>query len=185
MEPVAEANQLVMPLLGLLLDQPRSLRELMSHLGRGSRYEHLEPHSGSVYSLLLMLQQAHWVTRQNAGRRGDLFDDICTLTPAGRQELKSRIAAAIVDPSWTSGHALVTALPLLYLFGQEEAAELLGTRVRLLQERREHFWHQLDGIDRNPTTRAKDDYLDARTQCEITWLEDYRRRITDGPWPTA
>lgn len=185
MEPVAEANQLVMPFLGLLLDKPRSLRDLMSHLGRGSRYEHLEPHRGSVYSLLLMLEQAQWVTRQAAGRRGDLFDDICTLTPAGRQELRRRVGAAIVDPSWTSGHALVTALPFLHLFGQDEAADLLGTRVRLLAERREHFRHQLDGIDRNPTTRAKDDYLDARTQSEITWLEGYRQRIEHGPWPIA
>lgn len=182
MKPIAEGNQLVLPFLGMLLEQPRSARELMSHLGPGSRFEHISPHSGTIYSLMLTLSDAGWISYVNAESRSHL-DRICAITPAGREELKRRLVEALINTSWTSGHQFVTALPYLNLFDRDEAVALLDQRATRLRQRSRDFVSAAKTKPRTATEVAKDDYLDTRTQFEIRWIESYRDQIAATPWP--
>lgn len=182
MKAIAEGNQLVLPFLGMLLEQPRSARELMGHLGPGSRFEHLSPHSGTIYSLMLTLGEAGWITHLNTESHNHL-DRICAITPAGREELKRRLVEALINTSWTSGHQFVTALPYLHLFDRDEAVALLDQRATRLRQRSREFLTTAGTQRRTVTEAAKDDYLENRTQVEISWIESYRDRVARMPWP--
>lgn len=181
MKAIAEGNQLVLPFLGMLLEKPRAARELMGHLGPGSRFEHLKPHSGTIYSLMLTLADAGWITYLSAA--GNQLDRVCSITAAGREELKRRLAEALVNTSWTSGHQFVTALPYLHLFEREDAVALLDQRATSLRNRSRDFVETADDKPRSLTEAAKDDYLETRTQFEIQWIEAYRDRVRTMPWP--
>ncbi|MDO5498658.1 MAG: PadR family transcriptional regulator, partial [Propionibacteriaceae bacterium] len=93
MKAIAEGNQLVLPFLGMLLEQPRTSRELMGQLGPGSRFQHIRPHSGTIYSLMLTLVEAGWIAYQN--QAPNHLDRVCALTPAGCEELKRRLGDAL------------------------------------------------------------------------------------------
>ncbi|WP_425310421.1 PadR family transcriptional regulator [Ammonicoccus fulvus] len=181
MKEIAAGNQLVLPFLGMLLEQPRSARELMGHLGPGSRFEHLSPHSGTIYSLMLTLAEAGWLSY--ADDEAHHLDHVCVITPAGREELKRRLGEAIINTSWTSGHQFVTALPYLDLFDRDEAVALLDQRATRLRARSREFVMAAEAKDRSVTEVAKDDYLDTRTQFEISWIETYRDRVAASQWP--
>lgn len=181
MKAIAEGNQLVLPFLGMLLEQPRSSRELLGHLGPGSRFEHLSPHSGTIYSLMLTLVDAGWITYEN--HAPNHLDRVCRITPAGREELKRRLSEALTNTSWTSGHQFVTAMPYLHLFARDEAVALLDQRATRLRLRSREFMAMADGEERTLPEVAKDDYLQSRTQFEIGWIEEYRDRIAAMQWP--
>ncbi|WP_432559631.1 PadR family transcriptional regulator [Granulicoccus sp. GXG6511] len=181
MKAIAEGNQLVLPFLGMLLEQPRTSRELLGHLGPGSRFEHISPHSGTIYSLMLTLVDAGWITYVN--KAPNHLDRICAITPAGREELKRRLGEALVNTSWTSGHQFVTALPYLHLFERDVAVALLDQRATSLRARSLEFMAAATSKQRSLPEVAKDDYLDSRTQFEITWIEDYRDQVAAMPWP--
>lgn len=181
MKAIAEGNQLVMPFLGMLLEQPQTSRELLRHLGPGSRFEHIRPHSGTIYSLMLTLVDAGWIIYVNSAPNH--LDRICAITPAGREELKRRLSEALVNTSWTSGHMFVTALPYLHLFERDEAVALLDQRATSLRARSREFMTAATLKPRTLTEVAKDDYLDSRTHFEIAWIEGYRDRVATAPWP--
>lgn len=183
MKPIAEGNQLVLPFLGMLLEQPRSARELMSHLGPGSRFEHLSPHSGTIYSLMLTLADAGWISYVKEAPNH--LDRICVITSAGREELKRRLVEALINTSWTSGHQFVTAMPYLNLFDRDEAVAVLDQRATRLRTRSRDFLAAANAKERTLTESAKDDYLETRTQFEISWIEAYRDRVATMPWPPA
>lgn len=174
-------NQLVLPFLGLLLEQPRTPRELLGHLGLGSRFEHIRPQSGTVYSLMLSLVDAGWIAYVNDAPNH--LDRLCTITPGGREELKRRLSEAIVDTSWTSEHMFVAALPYVHLFERDVAVALLDQRATRLRTRSREFMGAASGRPRTFAEQAKDDYLESRTRSEIGWIEDYRDRIAAMPWP--
>lgn len=181
MTQFAHDNELVLPFLGLLAAQPRTLAELQVLLGPGSRYEHAGPQQGTIYSHLLTMRNSGWVDRAGQGGPEEL-----TITESGRTELRRRVTRGITDASWTSGSGFVTALPFLPVFDAEEAAELLAERIRGLHARQEEFLQSADHGARDAATRAKDDYLHRRSIWEISWLEDYRHRILGGDWgPSA
>lgn len=181
MKAIAEGNHLVLPFLGMLLEEPRTPRELMGQLGPGSRFEHLSPHSGTIYSLMLTLVDAGWIAHEN--KAPNQLDLVCSITPAGREELKRRLGEALINTSWTSGHQFVTALPYLHLFEREVAVALLDQRATRLRARAGEFLAAANAKERTLPEVAKDDYLDTRTQFEISWIEDYRDRIARMPWP--
>lgn len=181
MKPIAEGNQLVLPFLGMLLEHPRSARELLGHLGPGSRFQHLRPHSGTIYSLMLTLADAGWICYRN--QAPNHLDRECSITPAGREELKRRLVEALTNVSWTSGHQFVTALPYLHLFDRDDAASLLDQRATRLRARSREFLATSDDKECTFTEAAKDDYLETRTQFEIHWIESYRDRVLAMVWP--
>jgi DNA-binding PadR family transcriptional regulator len=182
MKAIAEDSQLLLPLLGMLLEQPRSVRELTRQLGQGARFEHLSPDSGTIHALMLLLSEAGWITSVTA-TGVDPLDQICTITPAGREELKRRLGEALINTSWTAGHQFVAALPHLHLFDRDEAVALLDQRATGLRRRSREFQALANARQRTFTETAKDDYLLARTQTEIGWIESYRDRLTSTPWP--
>lgn len=182
MRAIAEGNQLMLPFLGMLLEQPRSARELMGYLGHGARFEHLSPHSGTIYSLMLTLAESGWITYVTTGEL-DHLDHICTITPAGREELKRRLGEALLNTSWTAGHQFVAALPYLHLFDRDEAVALLDQRAIGLRQRSREVHAAANTSLRSFTEIAKDDYLAARTQAEIGWIDSYRDRVSEALWP--
>lgn len=181
MRPVAAGNQLVLPFLGMLVEEPQTSRELMRQLGPGSWFEHLSPHSGTIYSLTLTLVKAGWIAY--AHEECAKLDRTLTITPAGVEELKRRLTVALVNTSWTSGHQFVTALPYLQLFDRETAVALLNERAASLRARSEEVTVAATSKPRTLTEAAKDDYLESRTQFEIQWIESYRDRIAEISWP--
>lgn len=183
MKAIAEGNQLVLPFLGMLLEEPRTSRELLGQLGPGSRFEHLSPHSGTIYSLMLTLVEAGWVTYVN--HAPNHLDRICSITPAGQEELKRRLGEALVNTSWTSGHQFVTALPYLHLFDRDVAVALLDQRATSLRTRSREFLASAHAKQRTQCEAAKDDYLSSRTEFEVRWVEAYRDSVTAGEWPPA
>lgn len=182
MRAIAEGNQLLLPFLGMLLEQPRSARELMGHLGQGARFEHLSPHSGTSYSLMLTLAEAGWITYVTTGEPNHL-DHLCTITPAGREELKRRLGEALLNTSWTADHQFVAALPYLHLFDRDEAIALLDQRAIGLRQRSREVQAVANAQTRSFTEIAKDDYLAVRTHAEIVWIESYRDRVAEALWP--
>lgn len=182
MNAIAEGNQLILPFLGMLLEQPRSARELMGHLGRGTRFEHLNPQQGTIDSLMPTLAEAGWITDVTTGE-SDQLEHICTITPAGRDELKRRLGEALLNTSWTAEHQFVAALPYLHLFDRDEAMALLDQRAAGLRQRSRDAQATSNSQRRTFAEMAKDDYLVARTQSEVDWIEAHRDRVAETAWP--
>ena len=181
----ATDNALVLPLLGLLLENPRHqyglLTELRNRYGRRVR-------TGSLYTLVGSLREAGWI--EQADRDRAPIDDkappvVFRLTPAGRDEFTRRVAADLTDTDPTTATRFVTALAYIGILDRDAAIKTLDARIDALKQRAEEWESSIatSGID--PIYMIEADFVTSQTRHDMTWLQQFIERISDTyyAWP--
>jgi DNA-binding PadR family transcriptional regulator len=134
----ALANPLVLPILGLLAEQPRHAYALFSELR--SRYAYIGVRNSTVYTLLKTLVETGWVRPQPGTRDRQEF----LLTSSGRRALAERVNHELEDGDLADRTAFMTALAYLGILTPIAAATALQNRVDRIGHEEERLEHALD-----------------------------------------
>lgn len=186
----ATDNPLVLPLLGLLVEQPRHQYGLLAALRE--RYPYLRVRTGSVYTLVASLQEVGWIAPApppvpgSAPRPAQPAPVTFDLTPDGAAEFRRRVAADLEDAEPANTGRFVTALAYVGILDRATAAAALTARVAALRR-------QADDLDRAVETSGvpaiqmiEATFYASQTRHDIAWLESFVARIgdPDQAWPT-
>lgn len=180
----ATDNPLVLPLLGLLLEQPRHPYALLT--GLRDRYRHLRVRTGSVYTLVGSLQEAGWI--EPVGREARPADKSRTdfqLTPAGVGEIRDRVATNLEDADPSNAMNFLTALAYIGILDRNEAAAILGRRIDALRSRADELEQALHTAETAPVHMVEVALAASQTRHDIAWLDNLSTQITDPDyeWP--
>ncbi|MEU0545684.1 helix-turn-helix transcriptional regulator [Nocardia sp. NPDC005978] len=166
-------NPLVLPILGLLVEQSRHPYALFSELER--RYDYLQVRNGTVYTLLDRLAAEGWVESAEGGARAAL-----TVTESGVAALAERVYRILREADPTGGPGFVTALAYLGILPRDRAVEVLEQRV-------EHLRDEIRRLERAVLDAAGPEvhmieahFLLSRLRHDADWLETTARRIEAG-----
>ncbi|MGH3502107.1 MAG: helix-turn-helix transcriptional regulator [Nocardioidaceae bacterium] len=172
------ANPLVLPILGLLVEQPRHAYAVFAELRR--RYTFLTVRNATVYTLLSTLTTTGWVDTTDSAARPTL-----TTSPVGREAFAEMVNNQLrtADPADTT--AFMTALAYIGILTPAEAAEALRDRLALISRER-HRIHELvieSGVTELHMIEAYF-YLN-RLGHDAAWVEQTIHRIETGDltWP--
>ena len=120
-------NPLVLPLLGLLIEQPTHAYALTQRLAE--RYPHLEARRSSVTTLVGSLASAGLLSPQRPRRVGRRPPRVSySLTEAGYAHVRTRITADLVSARPGSSR-FTLALSYLGVLPRGAAADVLGRRL--------------------------------------------------------
>lgn len=166
-------NPLVLPILGLLVEQPRHAYALFSELRR--RYDYLRVRNATVYTLLDRLSVEGWITMANENDRAAL-----TVTESGVAALAERVERQLREADPTGGPTFVTALAYLAILRPGQAATVLQKRIEFIREAA----RELEQTTRDTAAREmhmiEAHYLLSRLRHDIDWLERTAARIATG-----
>jgi DNA-binding PadR family transcriptional regulator len=178
----ATDNLLVLPLLGLLLEQPRHQYALLA--GLRERYQHLHVRTSSVYTLAASLREAGWIeTDGSAG--GDPAPAVFRLTPKGVAEVRRRVVADLRDTDPANATRFITALAYVGILDRQTAGSTLEARVGALRRRVEDLQKAVDAADLAAVHMIEVTFFISQTRHDIAWLEQFGRQIADPgyEWP--
>lgn len=177
----ATDNPLVLPLLGLLVEQPRHQYALLAALRE--RYRHLRVRTGSVYTLVGSLREAGWIEPVPGGTQPVAF----RLTAHGTAEFRRRVVADIDDADPANTGRFVTALAYVGILGRPEAITAITARIAALRQRAEELDGAVAAAGLAPIFMVEATFLASQTRHDIAWLEDFIGRIGDPAydWPSA
>lgn len=166
-------NPLVLPILGLLVEQPRHAYALFSELRR--RYDYLHVRNATVYTLLDRLTTEGWVAAANGNDRTAL-----TVTESGVAALAERVRDQLREADPTGGPTFVTALAYLGILRPGEATTVLRKRAELIGEKVGEL-EQTAGDAAAPEVHMIEvHYLLSHLRHDADWLEHTARRIEAG-----
>ncbi|WP_063051997.1 PadR family transcriptional regulator [Nocardia arthritidis] len=166
-------NPLVLPILGLLVEQPRHAYALFSELRR--RYDYLRVRNATVYTLLDRLMAEGWVAATNDNDRADL-----TVTESGVSALASRVQRQLREADPTGGPTFVTALAYLGILPRGEAVAVLGKRVELISDAVRELEQTIHASAAPEVHMIEAHYLLSRLRHDVEWLERTAQRIAAG-----
>ncbi|MEV4602716.1 helix-turn-helix transcriptional regulator [Amycolatopsis sp. NPDC049253] len=170
-------NPLVLPILGLLVEQPRHAYAVFSEVR--SRYGYLEVRNATVYTLLDRLTAEGWVATTGGAER-----DVLAVTDDGVAALAERVRKQL-GADLTGGPPFVTALAYLGILPPSEAQAVLRERIELVRG-------EIEGLETATREAATLEvhmieayYLLSRLRHDIEWLGRTADRIGDGElaWP--
>lgn len=177
----ALANRLVLPLLGLLVEQPAHAYELTQRLNE--RYRFLDVQRSSVSTLVKSLAEAGLIhprrPRRVANRPSRRAYE---LTPAGYEEFRVRVTAQ-VEQAPAASSRFTLGLAYIGILSRTAAAAALRRRALFLAQ-------ELAAIP--PLGRGRTEvhmiemaYWQAILETEVEWIETLIERITsrDISWP--
>ncbi len=169
----ALANPLVLPILGLLVEQPRHAYAVFAELR--DRYEYLHVRNATVYTLLDTLTNSGWI-------EGTARDDrpVLATTAAGRTALADKVAGQIAHSDLTGGPAFMTALAYLGILSREEASRVLRDRLHTIRARAEALQRIVDTAGASELHMIEAHYLLERFAHDANWLERTAQRVADG-----
>jgi DNA-binding PadR family transcriptional regulator len=175
----ATDNPLVLPLLGLLVEQPRHQYGLLAALRE--RYRHLHVRTGSVYTLVTSLREVGWIAPAPAGAQPVTFG----LTPEGTAEFRRRVVADIEDADPANAARFITALAYVGILDRPAAIATVTTRVAALRHRAEDLEHAVEAAGVPAIHMVEASFFASQTRHDIAWLEDFATRIADPgyAWP--
>ncbi|WP_306207143.1 PadR family transcriptional regulator [Actinoplanes sp. RD1] len=175
----ATDNPLVLPLLGLLLEQPRHQYALLAALRE--RYHHLRVRTSSVYTLVGSLREAGWIAPE--GSEPVVF----RLTAEGAKAFRQKVAADLADTDPANATRFVTALAYVGILDRATASATLSRRVEELQERAAVLEKAVGSVGLPPVFMIETEFVAAQTRHDIAWLESFIGRIGDPayPWPAS
>lgn len=177
----ALANPLVLPILGLVAEQPRHAYALFSELR--SRYAYIGARNSTVYTLLNTLVAAGWLRSKPKGSDREAFH----LTPAGRQALAERVEHELQNGDLGDRTAFMTALAYLGVLDPTDAAAALQGRVDRIHREEERLVGALDQAESIPELHMiETHYYRDQLEHERSWLAATIHRIRSGslPWPS-
>jgi DNA-binding PadR family transcriptional regulator len=177
----ALANPLVLPILGLLAEQPRHAYAIFSELR--SRYAYAGVRNATVYTLLNTLTQAGWVrTRSGSTDRPEFL-----LTTSGHHALADRVDHQLREADLANGTAFMTALAYLGILTPAAAASALRDRADRIQREEVRLDHALeDAADIPELHMIETHFYRDRLVRDRNWLEATIQRIRSGDlaWPS-
>jgi DNA-binding PadR family transcriptional regulator len=171
-------NPLVLPILGLLVEQPRHSYAVFAELRR--RYPYLQVRNATVYTLLETLKAAQWIEA-----RGDEDHELLHTTGAGAAALAERVAAEIGSGDLTGGPSYLAALAYLSIMPPGRAAATLQARATALADEAQRIQGTLDRAGAPEVHMIEVHYLLARLGHDREWLAATAQRIRAGDltWP--
>jgi DNA-binding PadR family transcriptional regulator len=171
-------NPLVLPILGLLVEQPRHPYAVYAELRR--RYPYLHVRNATVYTLLTTLETTGW-TRPHGGQDRESL----TVTEAGAAALARQVRANLETGDLAGGQMFLAALAYLAILPPEVAADVLRTRADRVDEERAHLQETMSTTDALEIHMIEVQYLVNRLDHDATWLRKTAERIetTRLTWP--
>ncbi|MGV9408646.1 PadR family transcriptional regulator [Nocardia sp. NPDC003693] len=166
-------NPLVLPILGLLVEQPRHPYALFSELKR--RYDYLRVRNATVYTLLDRLTAEGWVAPANDDERGAL-----TVTGPGVAVLAEQVRRQVGDADLTGGPAFITALAYLGVLPRPDAVEVVRERVARIRAEVRRLDRAVSEVTGPEIHMIEAHYLLSRLRHDIDWFERTARRIEAG-----
>jgi DNA-binding PadR family transcriptional regulator len=173
-------NPLVLPLLGLLIEQPGHPYELTQRLV--DRYQHLKAQRSTVTTLVRRLAEAGLVKRHRRRRVARRpARTAYELTDVGYDHVRTRVAFGIVSAR-AGSRGFVLALAYIAVLPLSTAARLLKRRLAALHEefRQASAQHSLPEYQMLEVT-----YWQQLLRAEIEWVQAFVERLEAGAieWP--
>lgn len=171
-------NPLILPILGLLVEQPRHPYAVFAELRR--RYPFLQARNATVYTLIESLKAQGWIATRDAGEHETLHP-----TGAGVHALAERVEAEVRGGDLTGGPSSVAALAYLSIMPPLRAAEALRARATAIGDEARRLQEALDGAGTAEVHMIEVHYLLSRLRHDMQWLADTAHRIETGElaWP--
>jgi len=173
-------NPLVLPLLGLLIEQPAHAYVLATRLAE--RYPHLEVRRSSVTTLVGSVAAAGLISPQRPRRVARRPPRVAyALTPAGYEHVRARITADIVGAR-AGSMRFTLALSYIGVLPRPAASAVLGERLAVLRS-------ELQSTSTQPSLpefqMLEVAYWQAMVRAEVAWVEALQQRLAAGAiaWP--
>ncbi len=171
-------NPLVLPILGLLVEQPRHPYAVFAELRR--RYPYLQVRNSTVYTLLQTLGTAGWIKPVD-----DQVRDTLTTTATGASALARQVKAQLDTGDVAGGPTFLAALAYLAILPPQQAADVLRTRANHLDAERERLQESMDSAQTLEIHMIEVRYLLDRLAHDAVWLRNTAERIDTATltWP--
>ena len=171
-------NPLILPILGLLAEQPRHPYAVFAELRR--RYPYLRVRNATVYTLLESLRAARWIETREDGDHEAL-----RVTAAGAAALGERVDAEVRSGDLTGGPSYMAALAYLSIMPPRRAALALRARAAAIADEARRLQGVLDASGAPEVHMIEVHYLLTRLRHDRQWLTATARRIETGElaWP--
>ena len=171
-------NPLILPILGLLAEQPRHPYAVFA--GLRQRYPYLRVRNATVYTLLETLKAARWVQTWEDGDHEAL-----RITSAGAAALGERVDAEVRGGDLTGGPSYMAALAYLSIMPPGRAALALHARATAVADEARRLQEALDAAGTPEARMIEVHYLLTRLQHDRQWLTATAHRIETGElaWP--
>jgi DNA-binding PadR family transcriptional regulator len=171
-------NPLILPILGLLAEQPRHPYAVFA--GLRQRYPYLRVRNATVYTLLETLKAARWVQTREDGDH----EALC-ITSAGAAALGERVDAEVRGGDLTGGPSYMAALAYLSIMPPGRAALALHARATAVADETRRLQEALDAAGTPEARMIEVHYLLTRLQHDRQWLTATAHRIETGElaWP--
>ena len=180
----ATDNPLVLPLLGLLVEQPRHQYALLA--GLRERYRHLRVRTSSVYTLVGSLRDTGWIEPAAGGTgHGDPAPLTFRLTPDGVAEFRRRVVADLQDTDPANATRFITALAYVGILDRKTAITTVAKRVEALRQRADDLERAIEAADVATVHMIEVAFFASQTRHDIAWLEEFGKQIADAgyEWP--
>lgn len=174
-------NPLILPILGLLTEQPRHPYAVFAELRR--RYPYLRVRNATVYTLLDTLRALRWI---EAGAGGE--HETLRMTETGSAALAGRVEEEVRAGDLTGGPSWMAALAYLSIMPPARAASALRARAAAVADEARRLQGVLEEAAAAPEVHMIEvHYLLARLQLDQHWLTATAGRVEAGelPWPGA
>ena len=171
-------NPLILPILGLLVEQPRHPYAVFAELRR--RYPFLQARNATVYTLIETLKARGWIETRDTGEHETLHP-----TGAGADALAERVEAEVRGGDLTGGPSAVAALAYLSIMPPKRAAEALRARAAAIGDEARRLQAALDHVEAAEIHMIEVHYLLGRLRHDLDWLTGTAYRIETGAlaWP--
>ncbi|MFC0506706.1 PadR family transcriptional regulator [Micromonospora costi] len=177
----ASRNSLVLPMLGLLVEQPAHAYDLTTRLA--DRYRHLTVTRSTVTSLLKALERAGLVASRQPERVGNRPPRTAyELTDAGVADFRHKVEAGLRD-SAAASMDFVLAVAYVGILPAAQAAALLDARADRLDRDLAVLSARPDGVAEAHMLEVA--YWHTIVAAEVAWIRTLARRIRshDIDWP--
>jgi DNA-binding PadR family transcriptional regulator len=171
-------NPLILPILGLLVEQPRHPYAVFAELRR--RYPFLQARNATVYTLIETLKALGWIEIRDSGEHETLHP-----ASAGADALAERVEAEVRGGDLTGGPSFVAALAYLAIMPPRRAAEALRARATAIGDEARRLQEALDAAETAEIHMIEVHYLLSRLRHDMQWLTGTAHRIETGElaWP--
>jgi DNA-binding PadR family transcriptional regulator len=171
-------NSLILPILGLLAEQPRHPYAVFAELRR--RYPYLQVRNATVYTLLDTLRELRWIEAREDGDHEAL-----RVTGTGAAALAERVEDEVRGADLTGGPSSMAALAYLSIMPPARAVPVLRARATAIADESRRLQAVLEEAGGSEVHMIEVHYLLARLKHDEQWLTATARRIETGEltWP--
>jgi len=171
-------NPLILPILGLLAEQPRHPYAVFAELRQ--RYRYLQVRNATVYTLLETLKAVGWI---ETGMNGE--HDGLRVTSAGATALAQRVESELRGGDLTGGPSYTAALAYVSIMPPGSAAQALRARAAAVAGEARRLDQVLEEADAPEIHMIEVHYLLTRLNHDRQWLTATAHRIETGQlaWP--